>query len=73
MSDQPPRVDTEGRTDRPERGPTGMPLWVKVFLVIAVLVVLAFLVTSLLGAQHGPGLHDPGGPSGETSSAITQP
>jgi hypothetical protein len=42
----------------PGRGATtGMPRWVKVFLIIAIVVVLAFVVSRILGVQHGPGLH----------------
>jgi flagellar biogenesis protein FliO len=36
---------------------TGMPRWVKVFLIIAIVLVVAFVVSRLLGIQHGPGLH----------------
>jgi hypothetical protein len=38
---------------------TGMPRWVKVFLVIAILLVVTFVVTKLAGVEHGPGLHGP--------------
>jgi hypothetical protein len=42
----------------PERT-TGMPRWVKVFLIVAFLLVVAFVVTKLAGVEHGPGLHGP--------------
>ena len=44
----------------------GMPRWVKVFLVIAMVLVVAFVGTKLAGVRHGPGLHGPG--QGETPS-----
>jgi hypothetical protein len=36
-----------------------MPRWVKVFLIVAILLALAFVVSFLAGVQHGPGLHNP--------------
>ena len=42
---------------RPTHGPTGMPRWVKVFIIVAIVLVLAFIASRLLGVQHGPGLH----------------
>lgn len=40
---------------------TGMPRWVKVFLIIVVVLALALVITRLAGVQHGPGLHTPPG------------
>ncbi len=34
-----------------------MPRWVKVLLAIAALVVLLLVVGTLLGIEHGPGMH----------------
>ena len=49
----------------PGTGDPGMPRWVKVFLIIGVILVLAFLISMFAGFRHGPGLHtpsdDPGG------------
>jgi hypothetical protein len=37
---------------------TGMPRWVKVFLIVAVaLAVLAVVVMLVVGGEHGPGRH----------------
>jgi hypothetical protein len=36
-----------------------MPRWVKVFLIIGIVLVLALVVSALAGVQHGPGLHTP--------------
>lgn len=61
MSGPPPTPGTG--PDGPEGpGPAstnGMPRWVKVFLLIAVAVALAFAVSVLTGVRHGPGLHAP--------------
>lgn len=60
MSDRPIPSDTSAAEVEPGRGPTSrMPLWVKVFLIIAIVLVLAFVVSFILGVGHGPGLHTP--------------
>jgi hypothetical protein len=49
-----------------------MPRWVKVSLIIAVILVLAFVVSRFLGFQHGPGLHSqPRTPGGDASIIVT--
>lgn len=50
--------------------PTGMPRWVKVFLVIGLALVLLFVVAKLagMGGEHGPGRH--GGP--DAPSVVDQ-
>jgi hypothetical protein len=50
------------------RSTPGTPRWVKVSLIIAILLVVAFILTRLLGVQHGPGLHTLGGSGAHTSS-----
>jgi hypothetical protein len=62
MADQSPTPETGGGPDR--AATAGMPLWVKVFLIIAIVLVLAFIVSQFLGVQHGPSQH--GGLSGST-------
>ncbi|MDO2933470.1 hypothetical protein Q2T94_03990 [Paeniglutamicibacter sulfureus] len=58
---------------RPPRGPAPKtPRWVKVFVVIA-LVLVAFLVIGLLsGGEHGPGRHfsAEGAPSGMAEADL---
>lgn len=39
----------------------GTPRWVKIFGIIALLVIVLLIVLKLLGAEHGPGRHTPGG------------
>jgi hypothetical protein len=65
MADQAPQPEPGDDTGvRPGPGPTGMPLWVKVFLIIAIVLVVAFIVSRLFGVQHGPSQH--GGLGGYT-------
>jgi hypothetical protein len=57
MSDQQP---SRGHTGGGQVGSssTGMPRWVKVFLIVAVaLAVLAVVVMLVVGGEHGPGRH----------------
>ncbi len=49
----PPESDTD--VDRGSR--PGTPRWVKVFAVIAVVVILVFVVLLLTGSDHGPARH----------------
>ena len=37
----------------------GMPRWVKLFLIILAVAVVAAIVTFLAGVDHGPRLHGP--------------
>ncbi|MBA3421214.1 MAG: hypothetical protein H0U12_04870 [Thermoleophilaceae bacterium] len=65
----------------PGRGsPPRTPRWVKVFGIIAILLVLLFVVSLLAGGSHGPGRHTPSGdagrhtpPSGVTDNGVQQP
>jgi hypothetical protein len=42
----------------PDRGPScGTPLWVKVFGVIALVVIVLLAISLIAGVRHGPGLH----------------
>lgn len=46
-------------TESEERAP-GIPRWVKISAVIALLLLLTLLLSQLVfGVQHGPGLHSP--------------
>ena len=57
MADVPPYPDSNGDTGvEPGRNSTtGSPRWVKVFGIIALVLVLLFVVMMLTG--HGPGRH----------------
>ena len=37
--------------------PPAMPLWVRAFIAVVVILVLLFLGSMLLGVRHGPGQH----------------
>jgi hypothetical protein len=39
------------------RAPAGTPTWVKVFALIAIVVLVVFVISLLAGVRHGPGLH----------------
>lgn len=69
-SSYPDSADATGM--EPGRGPIGMPRWVKVFLIIAIVLVVALIVAGLLGVQHGPGLHTPSGGSGGHTAPTEQ-
>jgi ABC-type transporter Mla subunit MlaD len=49
----------------PGHGSTrGTPRWVKLFGIIALVLVLLFVISLLAGVRHGPGLHTPSGDAG---------
>jgi hypothetical protein len=43
---------------------TGTPRWVKVFGIIALVVVLLVVVATFIGGEHGPGRHTQTGDAG---------
>jgi ABC-type transporter Mla subunit MlaD len=60
----------------PGHGSTrGTPRWVKVFGIIALVLVLLFVISLLVGVRHGPGLHTPSGDAGgyTARSSLTAP
>ncbi len=77
MADLPPYSDSSADTgDDVGVGPdpglaTATPLWVKVFGIIALLVVLLFIILTLAGGgNHGPGRHTGGGDQAPTSGVT---
>jgi hypothetical protein len=55
MADQPSSPERE---DRADGGPTaGPPRWVKVFGIIALVLIVLVLILLLAGGNHGPGRH----------------
>ena len=42
----------------------GTPRWVKVFGIIALVLVVLFVISLLAAARHGPGMHTPSGDAG---------
>jgi hypothetical protein len=72
MADLPPDRDSnsdtgDGARARPDRGSTtGTPRWVKVFGIIAIVLILLFVVLLLSGRGHGPSRHTSGDTGGHT-------
>jgi hypothetical protein len=64
MTDRPKAEPEEDAGVRPGPAPAGMPRWVKVFIIIAIVLALAIILTWLLGVQHGPRLHTSVGSGG---------
>ena len=68
MTDSPPDPDARADTRAgPGRGlTTSTPRWVKVFGIIAIVLVLLFVVIQFtgVGGGHGPGRHTPSGKAG---------
>lgn len=53
---------------------TGMPRWVKAFLIAAVAVVVVVVLAALLaGGQHGPGRHRGTGPAYGAGQTLAGP
>jgi hypothetical protein len=48
----------------------GTPRWVKLFGIIALVLVLLFVISLLVGVRHGPGLHTPSGDAGGYTRAF---
>jgi len=74
MADPRQDSDPDGRTDTaPGReSTTGPPRWVKVFAIIALVLVLLVVVMFLAGGNHGPGRHLGTGAGGHASySSVT--
>ena len=67
MADRPGSEPGDDAGLKPGPAPAGMPRWVKVFIIIAIALALAFVVSQLLGVEHGPGLHNSGGSGGQTA------
>jgi hypothetical protein len=63
MADLPRHPDTgDGGAGSDPGSTTGTPRWVKVFGLVALIVIVLFVVVILTGGgEHGPGRHTPGG------------
>jgi hypothetical protein len=74
MADRTPDWDRDDDAERLERGPpTGTPRWVKVFGVVAIVVLVLFVVLLVFGGDHGPSRHsgDPGGQALPASFTVS--
>ena len=78
MADPPPYPDSNSDTGddsrvRPDRGsPPSTPRWVKVFVIIALVLVLLVVIMMFtgVGGDHGPGRHIPSGDAGGSTPPI---
>lgn len=70
-----PNPDSDHDRVGPDRAlTTGTPRWVKVFGLIALVVIVLFVVVMLVGGgEHGPGRHSPGGGSDTPGGGHTGP
>jgi hypothetical protein len=51
--------------------PYSTPRWVKVFALVAIVLVLLVLITMfIIGGDHGPGRHTPPGGAGDTPVTL---
>ena len=77
MADLPPDPDTRDDTGvESDRGSTtGTPRWVRVFGIIAIVLVLLVVVLLLTGGpgRHGPGRHLPSGGAGGQAPPASVP
>ena len=80
MTEKPTHQATRDESDdelddlRDPDGQGGMPRWVKVFGIVALLVVVAVVVLMAVGGgDHGPGRHLPGGDTNTPTSAGHTP
>jgi hypothetical protein len=66
----PPETGGTGAAPGPESTSRGVPRWVKVFVIVAAVVVLALVVLFVAsGGQHGPSRHLPGTNGSQTTPA----
>ena len=79
MADPPRYPDSKGETSDDTRGrptadrPLSTPRWVKVFGIVAIVVVLIFVVIRFtgVGGEHGPGRHTPSGDVGGQEAPLS--
>jgi len=75
MADPPPDPDPDAGVEPDCGTATSTPRWVKVFGIIAIVLVLLFVGLQFLGVggSHGPGRHTPSGDAGGQSppSSVT--
>lgn len=68
MADLPPIPDSNRDTAEDTR----TPLWVKVFGIIALIVILLFVILLLTRGSHGPSRHTGGNSSHTPSFGVTE-
>lgn len=53
----PDEIDQDSQPSLSARERPGVPSWVKIFALIALVVAAALAVVALFGGGHGPGMH----------------
>lgn len=67
-------ASSTGRQSEQGASPTGMPRWVKIFLIVAAVLVVLLVVGMLIGGgQHGPGRHSSPSAGLETAAVPVTP
>ena len=68
-----PEARDHASAERGHGSANGMPRWVKVMLIVAIVLIALFLVSLLAGGRHGPGRHAPGDEvGGRGPSPVTE-
>ena len=66
-----PPLERDGGAESQRESDAGIPRWVKLFGLIALILVLALVVVVLVvGGEHGPGRHAVGGPAAQREMAA---
>lgn len=65
MAHSPPDPNGNNAAEPIANRPPKTPRWVKVFGIIAIVVVLLFVAMMVIGGEHGPGRH-----SGDAGSQV---
>ncbi len=67
MTDRDPTAEST-----PGERQAGMPRWVKISLIVALVLVAVFVIINLAGGggEHGPGRHSGSGPLGAAVAAF---
>ncbi len=81
MADLPPNLDTGDDSDvgPAPASPPGTPRWVKMFGIIALILILlvGIIMFTGIGGEHGPGRHirssDPGSHTPPIEQSVQQP
>jgi hypothetical protein len=73
MTDPTPYPDSRNDTAAEREAITGTPRWVKVFGIIALVVVVLFVVVLVIrGGEHGPSRHTSKGGSTMSSGVVAE-
>ena len=69
-----PPLERDGDAEPQRESDAGMPRWVKLFGLVALILALALVVMFLVvGGDHGPGRHAVGGSAAQPEMAADRP